>query len=179
MLELGELKRQLYCLSYCYGLTGFSAGDSSTAHDIGQDHRHLGAQLGWDSQHGLLLCLAPWQDISGMLAQLRQLGLFLSIWLLHNLSNRVSGPLMHWGSQCIPGPQKHRSGSCQGFLRLRPTTGTSSIFCWLRQDTSHPRFSVEQDQTRTWIWGGVIHWEPSSESSYHTSLAASSSLKTQ
>lgn len=77
------------------------------------------------------------------------------------------------------GSQKHRSGSCQGFLRLRPTTGTSSIFCWLRQDTSHPRLSVEQDQTRTWIWGGVIHWEPSSESSYHTSLAASSSLKIQ
>lgn len=74
------------------------------------------------------------------------------------------------------GPWKHRSGSCQGFLR--PTTGTSSIFCWLRQDTSHPRFSVEQDQTRTWIWGGVIHWIHS-ESSYHTSLAASSPLKIQ
>ena len=119
-----------------------------------------GPQASWGTTRlgqpsGLLLRLAPWQDISGTLAQLRQLGLFLSIWLLHNLSNRVSGPLIHWGSQCIPGPQKHRRGSCQGFLRLRPTTGTSSIFCWLRQDTSHPRFSVEQDRTRTWIWGGV------------------------
>lgn len=36
---------------------------------------------------------------------------------------------------CWPkAPQKHRSASCQGFLRFRAIAGTSATFCWLKQD---------------------------------------------
>ena len=36
------------------------------------------------------------------------------------------------------GSQRHRNGSCRGFLRLWPTTGTLSVFYWLKRGMGHP-----------------------------------------
>lgn len=116
-------------------------------------------------------------DISGTLAQLRQLGLFLSIWPLHNLSNKVSGPLMHWGSQSITrAPRKHRSGKKLSGL---PKACNWHIFYILLTKARHKSSQIQcgtGPKQGHEFGGGVIHWIHS-ESSYHTSLAASSHSK--
>lgn len=44
------LEQPRHSLSWFYGLTGFSGGDSSAVRDFGWDCNHLGAQLAWTSK---------------------------------------------------------------------------------------------------------------------------------
>ena len=93
----------------------------------------------------------------------------LSIWPVRDLSSSISRLL----NMLAQNSQKHRSASFQGFLMFRARMGTSATFYWLKQDTGLPRFSLEGDHTRTWIWGGVVQGRPSLDSSCHANIAAS------